>query len=180
MSQQASDGVKGCLNPTDDGGNTGDQSRREVKKQHSSTDSVGKGTTSQHTSTGTTGNEDKKASTSRPTENRRNEAPGEMHLSSDNAEKMCKKAKTDEVQNPKPTPSASGESSSNRPVYPSDSSSSGTRPTPGIQLGPTYPIQSLKTMLNYSTEFDKKLSGHVMIDVRITLRSQFLYYNLIL
>lgn len=187
MSQHDSTGLKGCLNQTDNSGNTGDQSRREHKNQHSFTDSAGKRATSQTTSTETTGNEDKKTSS---IQNGRNETPDKKPLSSENAEKMGKKAKSDEVQNPKPTHSASGESSSNRPsqgatMYTSDSSSdafsSGTRPKPGIQLGPTYPFQNLKTMQNYSTEFDKKMIGHViMIDVRIKLHSQFLYYNLTL
>uniref|UniRef100_A0A672P0D9 poly(ADP-ribose) glycohydrolase n=1 Tax=Sinocyclocheilus grahami TaxID=75366 RepID=A0A672P0D9_SINGR len=116
MSQQDSTQVKGCLNQTNNSGNTGDQSSRgEPKNQHSSTDSF---------------------------------------------------------QNPKPTHSASGESSSNRPSQgaPMDTSdpfsdASGTRPQLGIQLGPTYPIENLKTMQNFSTEFDKKPIGHIiMID----------------
>uniref|UniRef100_A0A673HCJ0 poly(ADP-ribose) glycohydrolase n=1 Tax=Sinocyclocheilus rhinocerous TaxID=307959 RepID=A0A673HCJ0_9TELE len=126
MSQQDSTQVKGCLNQTNNSGNTGDQSPRgEPKNQHSSTDSF---------------------------------------------------------QNPKPTHSASGESSSNQPSQGapmdtsdpfSDASSSGTRPKLGIQLGPTYPIKNLKTMQNSSTEFDKKLIGHIiMIDVRIKCHSQ--------
>ncbi|XP_058644859.1 poly(ADP-ribose) glycohydrolase [Onychostoma macrolepis] len=169
MSQQDSSQVWECFSQTNNSGNTGDQSRGEPKNQHSSTDSAGKGATSQPTSE-TTGNENKNPYTFRPNDNGRNEAPGKKTLSSENAEKMCKKAKSDEVQNPKPTHGASGESSSNRPsqgapMYNSDSSSSGTRSKPGIQLGPTYPIQYLKTMQNYSTEMDKKLLGHVMIDM---------------
>lgn len=184
MSQHDSTGVKGCLNQTDNNGNTGDQSRREHKNQHSSTDSLGKRATSQTISTETTGNEDKKTSS---IQNGRNEAPDKKPLSSENAEKMGKKAKSDEVQNPKPTHSASGESSSNRPsqgatMYTSDSSSdafsSGTRPKPGIQLGPTYPFQNLKTMQNYSTEFDKKMIGHViMIDTKFFQRGVMVPYQ---
>ncbi|XP_016092571.1 poly(ADP-ribose) glycohydrolase-like [Sinocyclocheilus grahami] len=155
MSQQDSTQVKGCLNQTNNSGNTGDQSSRgEPKNQHSSTDSAGKGATSQPTST----------------ENEREE---KTCLSNESAEKMAKKAKSDEFQNPKPTHSASGESSSNRPSQgaPMDTSdpfsdASGTRPQLGIQLGPTYPIENLKTMQNFSTEFDKKPIGHIiMIDM---------------
>ncbi|XP_043087500.1 poly(ADP-ribose) glycohydrolase isoform X2 [Puntigrus tetrazona] len=164
MSQKESHGVRGCLNPSYNNGNTGDQSLRGNPTNHgSSTDSAGKGNASQPTSTETAGKEDEKSS--RPTERGRNQAPEKTPLSSESA-----RSRYDDVQNPKPTSSASGESSSNWHMDTSDSSSdassSGTKPKSWIQLGPTYPLQNLKTMQNYATEFDKKLTGHIiMIDM---------------
>ncbi|KAL1266175.1 hypothetical protein QQF64_001850 [Cirrhinus molitorella] len=160
-SRNSSEGVWGCLNHLGNSGSAADQpSSGEPKNQHSSTDSTGKGATNQP------------ANTSRPTDNGRDKAQ-ETPTSSENAEKFNKNAKTDEIQNAKPTHSESGESSSNRPsqstpMDTSDSfshaSSSGTTPKPWMQPGPTHPIQALKKMENFSAEFNKNLTGCVMID----------------
>ncbi|XP_073685250.1 poly(ADP-ribose) glycohydrolase [Garra rufa] len=182
-----SDGMRGCFN-WDNSGNTVDPSSSgNPKKQHSSANSMGKGATHQPASNETAGQVDTKTSTPRPADSGRNEAREKTSTSTENTEKINKKAKTDEVQNSKPTHSASGESSSNRPSqgspmytsnYSLDASSSGTRSKPGIQLGPTYPIQNLKKMQDFSAEFDKKLMGHrIMIDMKYFERCLIVPYE---
>ncbi|XP_059401497.1 poly(ADP-ribose) glycohydrolase isoform X2 [Carassius carassius] len=161
MSHNNSDGVKGCMNQTNNSGNIADPSSRgESKNRQSQLNSAGDTSQQRSNVNGREGGQDR-----RP-------AAGE------NAEKTTRDAKLAEFQNPKPNHSTSGEGSSNQPSQsaPMDSSdvssvvsSLGTRPKPPIELGPTYPIHKLKTMQDFSKEFDQlplKKEHTILIDVK--------------
>uniref|UniRef100_A0A8C1LLF4 poly(ADP-ribose) glycohydrolase n=1 Tax=Cyprinus carpio TaxID=7962 RepID=A0A8C1LLF4_CYPCA len=149
MSRKNSDGVKGCMNQMNNRGNTADPSSRgESKNRPSQMDSAG--ATSQH----------------RSNENGKEAARERRTASGENAEKMTKNTKSDEVQNSKPNNSTSGEGSSNQPSQsaPMDTSdassvvsSLGTSPKSKEQWT-TYPIQKLKTMQDLSREFNPLLA----------------------
>lgn len=157
-----SDGVKGCMDQMNNSGNTADPSSRgESKNRPSQMDSAG--ATSQH----------------RSNENGKGAGQERTPASGENAEKMTKNTKSDEVQNSKPNNSTSGEGSSNQPSQsaPMDTSdassvvsSLGTSPKSKEQWT-TYPIQKLKTMQDLSREFNPllpKKEHTILIDVRIT------------
>lgn len=162
MAHNNSDGVKGCMHQLDNSGNTADPSSGgEPKNHHSQIDSAG--------------------ATGQPLSNQNGREGGRENTPKfdENAEKMTKKAKTDEVQNPNPTHSKSGEGSSNWPSQSapvdtsdvsSDASTLGKNPKPVIELGPTYPIQNLKTLVNFSEELNQppaKKEHTILIDVRV-------------
>lgn len=138
-----SDGVKGCMDQMNNSGNTADPSSRgESKNRPSQMDSAG--ATSQH----------------RSNENGKEAARERRTASGENAEKMTKNTKSDEVQNSKPNNSTSS----------SVVSSLGTSPKSKEQWT-TYPIQKLKTMQDLSREFNPllpKKEHTILIDVRIT------------
>lgn len=143
-----SDGVKGCMYQMNNSGNTADPSSRgESQNRPSQMDSAG--ATSQH----------------RSNENGKGAGQERTPASGENAEKMTKNTKSDEVQNSKPNNSTSGEGSSNQPSQsaPMDTSdassvvsSLGTSPKSKEQWT-TYPIQKLKTMQDLSREFNPLL-----------------------
>ncbi|XP_052463409.1 poly(ADP-ribose) glycohydrolase isoform X1 [Carassius gibelio] len=158
MSHNNSDGVKGCMNQTNNSGNTDSSSRGESKQ--------------------TQLNSAWDTSKQRSSVNGREGGQERRPAAGENAEKTTRDTKFAEVQNPKPNHSTSGEGSSNQPSQSASMDSSdvssvvsslGTRPKPSIELGPTYPIRNLKTMQDFYKEFDQPLlkkEHTILIDLK--------------